>query len=172
MHLFGIISRPPCNSSKDDIRPASSAHGNCRTANLVISLETENRSVDDNCSNNRANTSATVDSHFSSLIAEFCSGDLFCSKRRNEKRHVPPRILIAGKKIIMSETLPKLHSVAAANHLVSLKAMWRLINSRQITFIKINHRVLISTDTMNEFIQANTINKLDPEDIARHFAYR
>ncbi len=89
MHLFGIISRPPCNSSKDDIRPASSAHGNCRTANLVISLETENRSVDDNCSNNRANTSATVDSHFSSLIAEFCSGDLFCSKSRNEKRHFP-----------------------------------------------------------------------------------
>lgn len=55
----------------------------------VISLETENRSVDDNCSNNCANTTANVDSHFSSLIVEFCSGDLFCSKNRNEKRHFP-----------------------------------------------------------------------------------
>ncbi|MBX9941250.1 MAG: helix-turn-helix domain-containing protein [Candidatus Obscuribacterales bacterium] len=74
----------------------------------------------------------------------------------------------------MSETLPKLHSVAeAAEHLgVSLKTMWRLINSRQITFIKINRRVLISTDAMNEFIQANTVNKLDPNDIARNFVYR
>jgi hypothetical protein len=50
----------------------------------VISLETENRSVDDNCSNNRASTSANVDSHFSLLIAEICSGDLFCSKSRNK----------------------------------------------------------------------------------------
>ncbi|MBN8659056.1 MAG: helix-turn-helix domain-containing protein [Candidatus Obscuribacter phosphatis] len=74
----------------------------------------------------------------------------------------------------MSETLPKLHSVAeAAEHLgVSLKTMWRLINSRQITFIKINRRVLISTDAMNEFIQANTVNKLAPNDIARNFVYR
>lgn len=75
----------------------------------------------------------------------------------------------------MSETtLPKLHSVAAAaEHLgVSLKTMWRLINSRQISFIKINRRVLISTDAMNEFIQANTVNKLDPNDIARNFVYR
>ena len=86
----------------------------------------------------------------------------------------PPRILIAGKEIIMSETLPKLYSVAAAaDHLgVSLKTMWRLINSRQITFIKINRRVLISTEAVNEFIQANTINKLDPNDIARKFVYR
>lgn len=36
------------------------------SALLVISLETENRSVDDNCSNNCVNTSANVDSHFSS----------------------------------------------------------------------------------------------------------
>lgn len=64
----------------------------------------------------------------------------------------------------MSESLPKLHSVAAAaDHLgVSLKTMWRLINSRQISFIKINRRILISTDAMNEFIQANTINNLIP----------
>lgn len=74
----------------------------------------------------------------------------------------------------MSETLSKLHSVAAAaDHLgVSLKTMWRLINSRQITFIKLNRRVLISTDAINEFIQANTVNKLDPNDIARKFVYR
>lgn len=74
----------------------------------------------------------------------------------------------------MSETLPRLHSVAAAaDHLgVSLKTMWRLVDSRQITFIKINRRVLISTDAMNEFIQANTVTKLDPNDIARNFVYR
>jgi excisionase family DNA binding protein len=80
----------------------------------------------------------------------------------------------AGKEITMSETPPKLHSVtAAADHLgVSLKTMWRLINSRQISFVKINRRVLISTDAMNEFIQANTVTKLDPNDIARHFVYR
>lgn len=74
----------------------------------------------------------------------------------------------------MSETLPKLHSIAAAaDHLgVSRKTMWRLINSRQISFIKINRRVLISTDAINEFIQANTINKLAPDDIARNFIYR
>ena len=75
----------------------------------------------------------------------------------------------------MSETtLPKLFSVkAAADYLgVSLKTMWRLIHSRQIAFIRINRRVLISTDAMNEFIQANTIKKLDPESLARHFIYR
>ena len=74
----------------------------------------------------------------------------------------------------MPETLPKLHSAAAAaDHLgVSLKTMWRLFNSRQISFIKINRRVLISTEAMNEFIQANTVTKLDPNDIARNFVYR
>lgn len=74
----------------------------------------------------------------------------------------------------MSETLPKLHSVAAAaDHLgVSLKTMWRLINSRQISFVKINRRVLISSDAMHEFIQANTVTKLDPAHIARKFVYR
>lgn len=74
----------------------------------------------------------------------------------------------------MSESVPKLYSVsAAAKHLgVSLKTMWRLINSRQISFIKINRRILISTDAMNEFIQTNTINKLDSNDIARNFVYR
>lgn len=142
--------------------------------NLLISLETENRSVDDNCSNNSANTNANVDSHFSSLIAEICSGDLFVRKVAIRKRHFPASISDRGKEIIMSETLPKLHSVAAAaDHLgVSLKTMWRLINSRQISFIKINRRVLISTDAMNEFLQANTITKLDPDDIARNFVNR
>lgn len=74
----------------------------------------------------------------------------------------------------MSETLPKLYSVAAVAELlgVSLKTMWRLVNSRQIAFIKINRRVLISADAMNEFIRANTINKLDPNDVARNFVYR
>lgn len=57
-------------------------------SNLVISLETENRIVDDNCDKNCANTSANVDSYFSSLIAEFCSGDLFCSKSRTELRPI------------------------------------------------------------------------------------
>lgn len=49
------------------------------------------------------------------------------------------------KETIMSETLPKLHSVvAAADYLgVSVKKMWRLINSHQISFIKINRRALI-----------------------------
>ena len=83
-------------------------------------------------------------------------------------------MFVAGKEITMSETLPKLLSVAAAaEHLgVSLKTMWRLINTRQISFIRVNRRVLISTDAMNEFIQANTITKLDPDDIARNFVYR
>lgn len=74
----------------------------------------------------------------------------------------------------MSETLPKLYSAAAAaDHLgVSVKTMWRLINSRQISFVKINRRVLISTDAMKEFIQSNTVTKLDPNDIARNFVYR
>lgn len=58
-------------------------------ARTVISLETENRSVDDNCSNNRANTSANGDSHFSSLIAEFVPAIFFCSKSRRKKRHFP-----------------------------------------------------------------------------------
>lgn len=73
----------------------------------------------------------------------------------------------------MSEILPKLRSVAAsADHLgVSLKTMWRLINSRQISFIKINRRILISTEAMNEFVQANTVNKIDPNDIARNLVY-
>jgi len=145
-----------------------------QNSNLVISLETENRSIDDNCSNNCADTSANVDSHFSSLIAEICSGDLFCSKVAMNCGLFSRLDVFAGKEITMSETLPKLHSVAAAaDHLgVSLKTMWRLINSRQISFIKINRRVLISTEAMNEFIQANTVNKIDPNDIARNFVYR
>lgn len=75
----------------------------------------------------------------------------------------------------MSETnLPKLFSVSAAAGYpgVSLKTMWRLINSRQISFVKINRRVLISTEAINEFIQTNTIVKLDPDNIARNFVYR
>ena len=75
----------------------------------------------------------------------------------------------------MSEiTLSKLYSVAAAaEHLgISLKTMWRLINSRQISFVKINRRVLISTEAISEFVQAKTIAKIDPDDIARNFVYR
>jgi excisionase family DNA binding protein len=112
---------------------------------------------------------------FSFLIAEICSGDLFVQKVAMEcAKFFPASANLRGKEITMSESLPKLHSVAAtAVHLgVSLKTMWRLINSRQISFIKINRRVLISTDAMNEFIQANTITKLDPDDIARNFVYR
>jgi excisionase family DNA binding protein len=107
------------------------------------------------------------------LIAESCSGDLFVQSVAPVCGKFPASNL-RRKEITMSESLPKLHSVAAAaEHLgVSLKTLWRLINSRQISFIKINRRVLISTDAMNEFIQANTINKLDPDDIARNFVYR
>jgi hypothetical protein len=104
---------------------------------LVIFLETENRSVDDNCSDDCANALANVDHHFSSLIAENCSGDLFCSKHRTEMRLFLASIVLAGKEIIMSETLPKLHSVAAAaDHLgisrksYSSNAMRRVRSSR------------------------------------------
>jgi integrase len=53
----------------------------------------------------------------------------FCSKAADKNRRIPlASMFVAGKEITMSETLPKLHSVAsAADHLgVSLKTMWRL----------------------------------------------
>jgi hypothetical protein len=115
---------------------------------------------------------ANVDKHFSSfLIADIRSGDLFVQTVASGCRKFPAFKELRGKEITMSESLPKLHSVAASADLlcVSLKTMWRLINSRQISFININLRVLISKDTMNKFIQANTINKLAPDDIAQNF---
>jgi excisionase family DNA binding protein len=75
----------------------------------------------------------------------------------------------------MTGTNPyKLHSVKEAASLlgVSLKTMWRLIDSRQISFIKIKRRILISTQAIEEFISAHTVARMDPKAVAHDIIYR
>jgi excisionase family DNA binding protein len=75
----------------------------------------------------------------------------------------------------MTETSPyKLHSVKEAAGLlgVSLKTMWRLIDARQISFVKIKRRILISTVAIEEFISVHTVRRMDPKTVAQNFIYR
>ena len=66
---------------------------------------------------------------------------------------------------------PRLLSVEETAQLlgVSRKTVRRLVDQRKITFVRIQRRVLISVDSVEEYLERNTVRRIDTQEIARKF---